>query len=612
MIVACAILLISVAFGNRTLELAAFSISDPLDNILFSAGIGFAVLQFLLGLVELATGLTRVKVVILLVAIAGASGRGWSTLPHLSKEVWLSFSAVVTARAAKLLTIGIGFFLALEAVLSTAPLSGSDAMHYHFTGPLLNLGNPDRPLFWLTHSFLTGLGHELIGLGLALGSDRISLILIFVGGCAAAVALFQLARQWMPVEWALVAVLIFVATPLVFWQITTAGTPDIWMAFYILLAVLAVGQTALPRNNRWLILASFYSGAAAGIKYTGWIVPFVVILCVLWLSSSIWCTTLSTLAAVASGALPQLRNMAWTGDPFFPFLGHWMGRIAANPYGMQSLQADTRAWVFSREPLQILWYSVAMILHGEKYGLGIYFGPIVVAFVPLLLFCKWRSQTVWLSGVLWLSLFFSNALTTQMGRFLLPAYPLALALVLSGAAVAFSEGRWAMRYGCAVTLVVFGLFSLALDAGYSKDFLPVALGLESKEAFLNRMAPDYQTARFVNAALEHREGKAIVFFSHLYYLRVPYMNGDPATSWAVHPDQLTSPTTLLEFLHEQDVRWVVKSPDYPPAVAAVFEECEKQGSLVPEARTSVEILAGYSRIYNNRIKVPVVLMRIAN
>ena len=68
---------------------------------------------------------------------------------------------------------------------------------------------------------------------------------------------------------------------------------------------------------------------------------------------------------------------------------------------------------------------------------------------------------------------------------------------------------------------------------YAKDFLPVAVGLESREAFLQRMAPDYQTASFVNATLAARQkeegGAVLVFFRHLYYLRVPFVNGDPET-----------------------------------------------------------------------------------
>jgi hypothetical protein len=78
----------------------------------------------------------------------------------------------------------------------------------------------------------------------------------------------------------------------------------------------------------------------------------------------------------------------------------------------------------------------------------------------------------------------------------------------------------------------------------------------------------------------------------------------------VNPAVLEYPQKLLAFLKEQDIRWVVKSPDYPKALASVFEECEMEGLLVPEARTETETLSGNSRIYNIRLKVPVVLMRV--
>ncbi len=64
--------------------------------------------------------------------------------------------------------------------------------------PLLQIGRPEQPIFWLTTSFFTGLGHELIALGLVLGGDRLALLLIFFGGCLTAAALFQMARKWMP------------------------------------------------------------------------------------------------------------------------------------------------------------------------------------------------------------------------------------------------------------------------------------------------------------------------------------------------------------------------------------------------------------------------------
>jgi 4-amino-4-deoxy-L-arabinose transferase-like glycosyltransferase len=542
--------------------------------------------------------------------MALVSGRGWKSVFRLGAESWTELRGVFESRTAKVLGIGIVFFTGLEALISTAPLTGSDGMHYHFTAPLLQIGKPEQPILWLTHSFLTGLAHELIGMGLVLGGDKLALLLIFFGGFLTAVALLQLARKLMPVEWAVSTVLTFLMAPMVFWQISTAGSPDIWMGFYVLLAALAMEHVSERSSRGWLVLAGVYAGAGAGIKYTGWIVPAVIILMVFWSTKSLLWTALCSVTALAMGALPLLRNFIWTGDPFFPFLTPWIGKVAANPYGLRLLQADVHPHAFSRQPLHILHFFATMVLKGADYGFGNYFGPIVLAFLPLLFFCNWRTRLGWVSGVLWFSMLFANALTTQMARFLLPTFPLALALIFSGAAAATRKTLPAIRWGCAATLILFGLFCIASDVLYAKDFLRVSVGLEGKEAFLERMASDYDAATFLNSALPQQNGNALVFLRHLYYLRVPYVYGNPDSSWMTNPDVLTSPQALLAFLKEHDIRWVVKAPDYPEALARVFEESEKEGILVPETHTDILVFAGNSRLLNNRQKSALVLLRV--
>jgi len=136
------------------------------------------------------------------------------------------------------------------------------------------------------------------------------------------------------------------------------------------------------------------------------------------------------------------------------------------------------------------------------------------------------------------------------------------------------------------------------------------VGLESKEAFLDRMASDYQAATFLNSALPQQSGNVLVFLRHLYYLRVPYVYGDPDSSWMTNPDVLTSPQALLTFLKEHDIRWVVKAPGYPEALAAVFEESEKEGILVPETHADILVFAGNSRLLNNRQESELILLRV--
>jgi hypothetical protein len=606
------IFLIAAALGNHILKIGGLKAEDPLDTILFSSGTGFAILQLLLGILGFVAGLTVRTVLGLLFLLAIAGWSGWKSVFRLCQESAKDLSGVFESGAAKALGLCIFFFLGLEALLSTAPLTGSDAMHYHFTAPLLEIGKPEQPIFWLAHSFFIGLGHELIALGLVLGGDRLALLLIFFGGFLAAAALFQMARKWMPPEWALAAALTFLMTPMVFWQISTAGSPDIWMGFYAVLSALAVGQAGGAFTRRWLILASVFAGAGASIKYTGWILPVVIVLCALWMTRSLVWAALCSAAALATGVFPLFRNFLWTGDPFFPFLSRWLGRVRVNQFALESIQADVHSHAFSTQPLHILYFLAAMTVRGADYGLGHYFGPVLLAFLPLLFFCNWRSRLVWVAAALCVSMLLTNALTTQMARFLLPAYPLALALALFGAAVASREGGAFIRFACAATLALFGLFCAVSDTLYAKDFLPVSVGLESKEAFLSRMAPDYQAAAFVNSALAERTGKALIFFRHSYYLRVPYENGDPGESWGMNPAALTDPQTLLAFLKEQGITWVVKSPEYPEPLAKVFEECEKEGLLVPEKRTETETLSGSSRIYNIRTNIHVTLLRVVH
>jgi hypothetical protein len=62
------------------------------------------------------------------------------------------------------------------------------------------------------------------------------------------------------------------------------------------------------------------------------------------------------------------------------------------------------------------------------------------------------------------------------------------------------------------------------DALYARDFLPVVLGVESQQAFLERAAPDDRIVQFINRTLSlwtsaSSNGNVTVFFRHFYYVR---------------------------------------------------------------------------------------------
>lgn len=589
-----------------------------MEEGLFACGLGFAVIEFAVFILTIPGWLKFTTAWSVLIVSALLVGRAWGRVYRLGIHLATKIRANLRSAGwpARALCICIGGIGILEALVASAPLSGSDAMHYHFNTPLLEMAGPLRPRFDFTPSFLTGLAHLLIAFGLALGSDKIALGFICLGGLLTAVTLFAIARSLSSVGWALLAVFTFLVTPMVFWQITTSGSPDIWMGFYLGIAIIAANRALQAHDSHAAILAGVFAGSAAGIKYTGWVVSFAICgYLFVYLrprKTAIW----ATFAALLAGCLPLVRNIVWTRDPFFPFLTRWLDPQRVDNYALDFMIGNTRSAGFSRAPLHLLSFPFALTIHGDNYGLGQYFGPAILAFAPLLFFVPWKNHIVRLAALAWALALVANAATAQMGRFLLPIYGIAIAVVFSGLYEAAKRQWRAVVYGCLATLALFGAFAFGSDLLYAKDFLPVALGMESKDAFLRRMAPDFQPESFVNQTLALRArnegGVAMTFFGHPYYLRVPYVNGDPKTSWIMDPATCASSSELLRLLQEQNVRWVVKSPHYPESLAGPFQQLEAEGKLVPIASADFESLIGTSRIYGQRETATVTILQLAN
>jgi hypothetical protein len=101
---------------------------------------------------------------------------------------------------------------------------------------------------------------------------------------------------------------------------------------------------------------------------------------------------------------------------------------------------------------------------------------------------------------------------------------------------------------------------------YDRSAVSAATGVTTREDYLRDHAPEYEDSQFVNQALADKsaQGKALVFLRHTYYLRVPFLYGDPSASWAIDPAKLRTPEQWRHLFRDNGIRWVVKSPVYPP------------------------------------------------
>src|SRR5262249_14915176 len=140
----------------------------------------------------------------------------------------------------RLILLAFVIVATIQGLAATAPLTGSDALFYHFTVPLNILHRGFQPDFFLPHMFLTGQGHVLIFAALALGSEKVALAVIFIAGVLSALAAACFARQWLCVPASTLVGVAVLLNPVAFWQFTTSGCPDIWMAAFVTCGVLCV------------------------------------------------------------------------------------------------------------------------------------------------------------------------------------------------------------------------------------------------------------------------------------------------------------------------------------------------------------------------------------
>jgi hypothetical protein len=404
--------------------------------------------------------------------------------------------------------------------------------------------------------------------------------------------------------------LVFLLTPVVFWQISLAGAPDLWMAFFVTTGALVISRLPeLPLDSH-AILAGVFAGAAAGTKYTGCIFAASMAIAFSWESRSFRRVALFFLGALGAGVWPYARNLAWAGDPAFPFLMHWLLPQKTNAYAFASYLADTGAGAHP-SLWQILRFPFFAGIDPLHPGFWQFLGPLVLAFAPLLVLAV-RNSPSWRTALaIWVLSALGIGATSGMTRFLIPVLPIALAASVAGVSRLATTG-W--RITRAVSVVSFGSFLAFGAAGllfYDSSPLLAAFGLTSRTEYLRRHAPGYEQAEFVNQVLVDKktEGNTLVFLRHLYYLQIPFLYGDPAASWAVDPARLQTPQELLSFFRAHNIRWVVRAPEYPVSLATAFHQLETERKLVPIAQTEVSDFLRM-RISGDRHGISVVVFRV--
>jgi 4-amino-4-deoxy-L-arabinose transferase-like glycosyltransferase len=612
--------LLMAGVGSRTLrwtvaqQKVQINLEQPNQAEHLLTCIGLGVVVFELGTLLVAVlNILRPGIWILLALCALFALLEFSRLRNLLRDLWQKIRSA--PRNAKLIQATFFTVLCYAAIAAMAPLTGSDALHYHFTEPLLILHGGYHPNFFSTDCFLLGQGHLLILAGLALGSEKLALGLLFLGGALAALAGACVARHWMPATGAWMVALAFAVTPVVFWQMSIAGTPDLWMTFYVTMAVLMVARAAGNKSLIYVLLAGVFTGVVAGTKYTGCIFALAIAIALLAEIRSLKSTAFFALASLSSGIWPYLRNTLWTGDPVFPFLMPRLHPEHTNAFAMAAFLAETGS-ATQHSFLYLLRFPLFAAMDPKNIGVWQFLGPVCLALLPLVFFAI-RKTPLWRTVlIVWFISTVGIGLTSGLLRFTVPVFPLGLAAVFAGLFAIPRKGWTLVRATAYATIALF----LAMSAGgvllYGRPAVKASLGITSRQEYLAAVAPDSGRVQFINETLQAKtqqgstqQGKALVFFRHLYYLQVPFLYGNPDASWSIDPTKLSDARSWTELFQRENIRWIVKAPAYPKSLADSLQNLESQGILIPIADKEVDDIAG-NRLDGHRATTKITILEV--
>ncbi|MFH1277401.1 MAG: hypothetical protein ABIK65_03370 [Candidatus Eisenbacteria bacterium] len=446
-------------------------------------------------------------------------------------------------------------------VRALAPLTANDPIVYHMTlargyaaaGGLD--GAPDLIYAKMPH------GGDLLYAGASLfggeGAARLFHVLLAAAGARLAASL---ARALRPGSSGLPAAALFLTLPLV---LDSRIVGDVDLAAVLFFGGALLGIVPRGRSRGDLIGASLLAGALLTVKYSA-LAAYVPLALALFLPAFGPARRggrggrIALFAALSLAFFLPWGLKAWvqTGNPLFPLLPRLLGGRGWDPVLDGRLFAWQQSIGMGRGVADWLLLPWNVVFHGQPR----YDGFDGVLSPVLLLWGFWAAARggsaaraalilVLVGLLLW-------GLGSQQLRFLLP-----LVLLLAAVAGAWwrTERGWP---GAAQATLFFGVAALLLAPALretARDTLPVVLGRERSEAYLERKIQSYEAFRSLDRVVPEGERVALLWENRVYYSPRPWIADSffEASEMARRAEIAGSADRFLAALRAEGASWIL-------------------------------------------------------
>ncbi|MDI6641223.1 MAG: glycosyltransferase family 39 protein [Elusimicrobiota bacterium] len=314
------------------------------------------------------------------------------------------------------------------------------------------------------------------------------------------------------------------------------------LCLYLTLSLFAFIRLVETRNSFFAVLSGIFSGFALGTKYTA-AMGVIPILILMLIQKVDWKGKLKNLCVYTVSCLMIfspwiLKNLFYTGNPFFPFFQTVFGSKSEN------LVIDTiRGYIslFNQYGMQknfileLLEFPFALITQTMRFAAGFdvlgELGWAVYVFsIPALLFVKDFNKTKQLMIVYFLGFFLIWFSTKHVLRFLIPTIPVLCLLCADGLKCFSVQNKLLNRTIVTVFLglITFSNITLLLTVFDITKPFGVAFGIETKDEYLSRKLDYYKFTQYVSKLLDNNSKILILGGEQRsYYYKKQYVISHP-------------------------------------------------------------------------------------
>jgi hypothetical protein len=531
LVLLAALLLVATALGRSVVRRCGVEGQSRLEHDLFAVAVGLGLVASVvvgLGLAQvLDTGTLGAAVVLLAVLARRDLLAVIQGVPTMARSAWtVRRSLRAESRWLALLVPMVEILVVALLLHALAPPTANDTLTYHLQAPrrFLQLGGL-APLSDVQQANMPLAVNMLYLLGLAFGSDELGGVLHLAIALLVAAATFSLGRRLFGQRVGWIAATTFVSTQMML-VFGTVAYVDYGLALFDFLAVYAFVLWRESGRRGWLIAAGLLVGCALASKYLG----VLTAVCLgVWLLGAVvrerrQLGIVGAVRSLLAFGLPALllagpwylKNLVWFGNPVWPFL-------AANPNDFNMYLGGTTRFEGSSGLVGALLLPARLYLNGSvEYP--VIRPPLQLLVLPLyLLLPKHRTVTalLCLAGVHFVA-WSQGAHILRYYLQVLPELSIAAAYVI-GRLISAPPGV-AMVRPLVNGLVVVGLAFptiISLGAVMFVWQVPQLVGLESRQAYLDRMVQNSRLVTYLNGDHERVSRVLLIGDNRGFYLDRP-------------------------------------------------------------------------------------------